>query len=250
MELPTTGSAYELKPYYEENGITIYNADCREVLPSLQKVDHVITDPPYSSRTHAGHDASATGHAGFGNDGANRVELGYDALSPSDCAVLSAMFASASDGWIVWMTDHVLAGSIDAGLSSQGRYVFAPIPFYAPGSRCRLSGDGPSSWTIWMVVARTRVLSRWGTLPGGYIQGHGSAWNDQMQMGGKPSGLMKEVVRDYSREGEVILDPFMGSGTTLRAAKDLGRKAIGIEIEEKYCEIAANRLRQEVLAFA
>jgi hypothetical protein len=63
----------------------------------------------------------------------------------------------------------------------------------------------------------------------------------------KPIGTMKWLVERVSRPGETILDPFMGSGTTLRAAKDLGRKAIGIEIEEKYCEIAAERLGQEVL---
>jgi len=61
----------------------------------------------------------------------------------------------------------------------------------------------------------------------------------------KPSGLLRILIE--ANEGEVILDPYMGSGTTLRAAKDLGRKAIGIEIEEKYCEIAVQRLRQEVL---
>jgi site-specific DNA-methyltransferase (adenine-specific) len=66
----------------------------------------------------------------------------------------------------------------------------------------------------------------------------------------KPSELLLDLMKPTTSESGTILDPFMGSGTTLRAAKDLGRKAIGIEIEEKYCEIAANRLRQEVLAFA
>lgn len=68
-----------------------------------------------------------------------------------------------------------------------------------------------------------------------------------MHMGGKPYRLMTALVSDYSRIENTILDPFMGSGTTLRAAKDLGRKAIGIELEEKYCEISARRLQQEVL---
>jgi DNA modification methylase len=65
----------------------------------------------------------------------------------------------------------------------------------------------------------------------------------------KPIKLMSELVSLFTNPGETIIDPFMGTGTTLRAAKDLGRKAIGIEIEERYCEIAAKRMAQEVFSF-
>ena len=73
-------------------------------------------------------------------------------------------------------------------------------------------------------------------------------WGHRHHKNEKPTELLRRAMQWLP--GETILDPFMGSGTTLRAAKDLGRQAIGIEIEEKYCEIAAERLRQEVLQFA
>jgi len=63
----------------------------------------------------------------------------------------------------------------------------------------------------------------------------------------KPHGIISSILRDFSKEGDLILDPFLGSGTTAYSAKKLGRKCIGIEISEKYCEIAKNRLRQSVM---
>ena len=233
------------EPYYQDDHVTIYHADCREMLPNIT-VDHVITDPPYSERTHAGHDASVNGRIGKSKDSSNRNEIGYGYLSKSDIFELSRLISNSCNGWIVWMTDHILAPHIEVSLIEQKRYVFAPLPYVAPGSSVRLSGDGPSSWTIWIIVSRTTAQSKWGTLRGAYISGKG--WNsERCHMGGKPLRLMSAIIGDYSRPGETILDPFMGSGTTLRAAKDLGRKAIGIEIEEKYCEIAAKRMAQEVL---
>jgi len=237
-----------MKPYYEHAGITIFHGRCEDILPGLGIVDHVITDPPFSERTHKGHNASASGHAGEGKDTAKRSALSYSPFTEADCSAAVGRFIAACSGWIVAMTDHSLAPVYCRELEAAGRYVFAPLPYFAPGSTVRLSGDGPCSWTTWLIVARTAAQSKWGTLPGGYVARPG--WIGQTErMGGKPTGLLRCIVADYSREGDLILDPYMGYGTTLLAAKELGRKAIGVEIDEAACEIAAKRLLQEVLEF-
>lgn len=218
---------------------TLYLGDCRDILPTLGKVDHIITDPPYSERTHAGHDAGARS----GRDGGHRETLGYGALSFPDVAALADSFSAVCDGWIVWITDHTLAPHIGACLEQCGRYVFAPLPYYHPGRSVRLTGDGPSSWTDWCIVARTAAQHRWGTLPGGYVAGHG--WNDKQRMGGKPTRLMQLLVNDYSRIGELVRDPFMGAGTTGVACAREGRRFVGIEIDLDAFDIACRRIDQE-----
>ena len=225
-----------MKPYYERAGIVVLLGDCRDILPQLEQVDHVITDPPFSERTHKGHDAVARP----ASDGASRRVLGYEPWSHCDAEAYVKAVTELCSGWIVTMTDHTLAPTLIRALDEAGRYVFAPLPYFAPGSTVRLSGDGPCSWTTWIIAARTAAQHRWGTLPGGYVAGTG--WLGTERMGGKPLPLMEAIVSDYSRPSETILDPFMGSGTTLVAAKKLGRKAIGIEVDEKYCELAVKRL--------
>lgn len=218
----------------------LYLGDCLEVLPTLPKVDAIITDPPYSERTHAGHDSVASSPAcDKGYDGADRKTLGYLPMTPELVKRIAAAFVAVCDAWIVWMTDHILTPDIRIALEAHGRYVFAPLPFYAPGSRVRLSGDGPSSWTDWIIVARTAAQSKCGTLPGGYSISNAN--QDKAQMGGKPTLLMEWLVRDYSIGG-VILDPFMGSGTTGVACTKLGRKFIGIEIDQTRFELACRRI--------
>lgn len=217
---------------------TLYLADCMEVLPTLPRVDAVITDPPYSERCHAGHDSGA----GKARDDAERKSLGYAALSLADVETLAASYANACNGWIVWMTDSDLALEVRSALERQGRYAFAPLPFYQPGRSVRLTGDGPSSWTDWIVVARTKAQSKWGTLPGGYIAGQG--WNDKARMGGKPTLLMDALVADYSRPGQVVLDTHMGAGTTGVSCVKAGRKFIGCEIDPGAFELACRRIEQ------
>jgi len=214
----------------------LWLGDCREVLPGLAKVDAVITDPPYSERCHNGHDLGAASS----RDGVGRNELGYSALSLDDVSSLALAFADATDGWIVWMTDSDLALAVRTALEKAGRYAFAPLPYFHPGRSVRLSGDGPSSWTDWIVVARTAAQMKWGTLPGGYVAGHG--WNDKARMGGKPTALMDQLVAHYSRLGQTILDSHMGAGTTGVSAARNGRKFIGCERDPEAFDIACRRI--------
>ncbi len=221
-------------------GATLYLGDCRDVLPLIGRVDAIITDPPYSERCHSGHDSGSAD----AKDGAARNTLGYAHLTLADVESLAAAYATLASSWVVWMTDSDLALAIRQELSKKGLYAFAPLPFYQAGRSVRLSGDGPSSWTDWIVVARTKAARKWGTLPGGYIAGPG--WNDKARMGGKPTKLMESLVLDYSRPGDVVLDTHMGAGTTGVAAINCGRKFIGVEIDPLAFELSCIRLEQAV----
>ena len=219
---------------------TLYLGDCLEILPTLPKVDAVITDPPYSDRTHKGQ------CVGEQNDGIARNPLDYAAWSLDAVDAFAGAASAVCNGWVACMCDDVLAPAYGAAFRLLGRYVFAPLPYFAPGSRVRLSGDGPSSWTIWIVVSRTKAQSRWGTLPGGYLRGAG--WDAPEKIGGKPIKLMEELLRDYSRAGQLVCDPCMGRGTTAIAAMAMNRRFIGIERDpdefERACERIENAQRQ------
>lgn len=221
--------------------VTLHCGDCREILPTLGKVDHIITDPPYSKRTHGGHDSYSAGEQ---RDGTKRQALNYEPLTELAVQKLSRLFASVSGGWICWMTDDVLAPAIGAGLAIRGRTVFAPLPFFQPGRSVRLSGDGPCSWTDWIICSRTSAQKKWGTLPGGYVAGEG--WSDKARMGGKPTRLMSLLVQHYSRGGDLVCDPFMGAGTTGVACVKEGRRFAGIEIDPAVFDTACRRIADEL----
>lgn len=212
---------------------TLYLGSCEDVLPGLIGIDHIICDPPHSDRTHSNHDDASHRREG-------RSELSYAALTPADVEALAGAFHQTGAGWIVWLTDFELANHARRTLGALGRTTFVPLPYYHPGRSIRMAGDGPSSWTDLIVVARTKEHLRWGTLPGGYVAGAG--WDDKARMGGKPTRLMQMLVADYSRSGELVCDPFMGAGTTGVACVKEGRRFIGIEIDEAAFDLSCRRI--------
>lgn len=199
------------KPYYQDELVTIYHGDCRGILPTLEPVDLVLTDPPY-------------GVAMLRGDSRVKAAIANDAQPPDIRFLLNIPKAiiwggnnfcdqlPRSTGWLVW---------------------YKHFPDMSRHSQAELA------WTN-----TTRTIRHYQEAYHGFMR-KADGWLHPTQ---KPPGLMRWCL-GLAPDAQSVLDPFMGSGTTLRAAKDLGLRAIGIEIEEKYCEIAAKRMAQGALNF-
>lgn len=224
-----TGSSWELR-----------HGRYADVLADVE-ADTLITDPPYSARTHEAHGRDPAA-AAMPNPKKAPKPVPYAHWSDDEMVEFIRSWSPRIRGWMAIITDHTLARTVER-ITAEDRYVFAPIPIVETGSRIRLAGDGPSSWTCWLIVARpkTRDFQRWGTLPGAYI---GSGKGDREHIGGKDSSIMRAIVRDYSRPNDLIVDPCAGAATTLYAAACEGRRSIGAEMDEATYEKALARLRR------
>lgn len=216
----------------------LYLGRWQDALAQIDRVDAVITDPPYGVRTHDG-----VNHLLRKNnimpDAASRTPIAYDAMAPSEVYAFVEAWAPRCRGWMVAMTSHDLIGAYEQAYRNAGRLAFAPVPIIQ--KRPRLVGDGPSSWAVYAMVSRprTREFSTWGCLSGAY---EAPTEKDAVIAGAKPLGLMCSIVRDYSRPGDLVCDPFAGSGTTLLAAVTEGRRAVGAEQKREHYDIAAKRI--------
>lgn len=199
-----------MRPYYDHGGITIYHGDCREVLPTLA-FDAVVTDPPY------GLAEKWQGGTWF-TRGVYASGVAWDSSAPQDVV---ASILAYNLPTIVWGGNH----------------------FAMPPAR---------GWLVWdktnAVPTMADVELAWTNIdkPAKRYAHPCNGWARQHPTE-KPIALMRWCLSHLPSGDGVIADPFMGSGTTLVAAKELGRHAIGIELSEAYCEIAAKRLSQEVL---
>lgn len=228
------------QPYYQDESCTIYHADCRDILPILPKVDLVLTDPPYEAEAH-----TLQRRVRRGNE-----PLSFEPLSFVLREAAAIGMSNLSTGWILVFCQIEAAMLWREQLEKAGAIYRRSCIWVKPDGMPQYSGDRPGMGYETFVACHAKGRSEWNG--GGK---HGVFIFNKGENGGipnehetqKPLKLIKELTNLFSNRDDVVLDPFMGSGTTLRAAKDLGRKAIGIEIEEKYCEIAVRRLAQEVL---
>lgn len=201
------------------DGITVIHGDCRDVLPLLEpgSVDLVLTDPPYG--------------VGF------QYTDAYDDARPDYDEWVIAIFEDMRRvGKMVMLT----TGMRNLWLYPPADWVLC---WAKPGSVRRSGIGGFNEWEPVLIYGKRRIYNDFWYLPD--VNQHDPAADGHPCP--KPVSLYTRLIQQGCDTDGLILDPFMGSGTTLRAAKDLGRKAIGVEIEEKYCQIAVKRLAQEVL---
>lgn len=222
--------------------IDIRHGDWRKALGDVEEVDAIITDPPYSPRTHGANRSPESLRAG--DQGKARRTISYAAWHREDADALAGFAARVVKNWVVVMGDHTIAGWHKEALEREGFYTFAPLPWYCHGGTIRMSGDGPSNWTVWIVVARRRTgpVTKWGTLPGGYTASKGAVAKNHI--GGKPRALMRAIIGDYTNPGDLVCDPCAGFGTTLLAAREYGCSSIGAEVDTDAFNEAQRRIQQ------
>lgn len=204
-----------MKPYYEHAGITIYHGDCREILPELACFDLLLTDPPYG----IGADKPNAHSSIRDNDRWPNSE--WDSNRPSHDLINSLL--KKAERCAIW----------------GGNYFASSLPC----SSCWLAWIKPQAETGFSMADMELC---WTNLPGAARVKTLPRRDGHLHPTQKPLALMSWCL-SFFLDAKNLIDPFMGSGTSLRAAKNAGLLAVGIEINEAYCEIAAKRLSQEVL---
>lgn len=212
----------------------------QDVLADVEQVDAVICDPPYSERTASGYKTNPEWSREIGSQPG--VEYGF--ITEQDVADFVGWWWRRCRHWMLVFGDHVSARWWESSLSQAGAYVFAPLPYIRTDGAPRFVGDGPTSLTDWLVVARHRSTTangspRRGSRPGWY---QGSCRRGEVT-GAKDLRAMRQIVGEYTLPGDLVCDPFSGSGTTARACVTEGRRFVGAERDPGTYRVAMDRLR-------
>jgi len=206
-------STVGIKPYYQETSGIIYHADCRVIVPKLSNncVDLVLTDPPYGI-------ALENNRTGGRIDGEKYKFVSWDKRPTND---FLKIIKQISKNQIIWGANYFNCFS-DEG----GAIVWDKLQPLSSSSQCEIASVSGYKKVF-------KYTQRWTNYVNTKQTDHPTE---------KPKELMEWIIENFSNENDLIIDPFLGSGTTIVAAKKLGRRFIGIEIEEKNCKVSARRL--------
>lgn len=224
---------------------TLYLGDCLEVLPVLDLVDHVITDPPYEQRMQ---DLHAQVKLRRTDGGPQRQALNFQSIQDIREPFL-AQVKRLDKGWLLAFCNVEGVAEWKAAILAKDLKFKTTCIWNKPDATPKLNGQGPAlSYECFTTTWAGRGHSRWNA--GGKRGVYTHMTNQKTRHGAhpteKPVSLMSEIVFDFTNEGEVVCDPFMGSGTTGVACVKLGRRFVGIEQDPAYFEIACERVRAAV----
>jgi len=241
-----------VQPYYEQGGISIYHGDTLDVLESLGgvTVDAVVMDPPYASGTrHEAHKNSSGAMLRGERWAAKPIENdqmttpGFIWLMRQVAYAVRPMLVEGGSvlSFIDWRQWPNLLGALESTNLRINQMVVWDKASYGLGNGFRAQHE--------LILHASKGTPNITSRAVGNVLAYKRADNED-HPSPKPIGLMQNLIEVVTAPGQLVLDPFMGAGATIRAAANLGRKAIGIELEERYCEIAARRLQQAVLPLA
>jgi len=212
----------------------------QDALADVTTCDALICDPPYSARTDEGYMSHGL------HEVAQTTDIGYRPITVDDAHALASSWSPRTRMWAVIFGDHISREWHAQAWEAYGWYVFAPVIWVKRGAAPRFRADGPGSQVDHMMIARRRCIlddSDQGSRPGWYLVGTPRAGNDYHGVtGSKDIAGMRAIVRDYSRPGDLVVDPFCGSGTTALACAMEGRRCITSEEKPEHYEIARKRL--------
>lgn len=226
--------------------ITLRCGRYQSMLHNVQ-CDALIADPPYSERTATGQRGNRT-NSWLGSPKASGIT--YGGWSEQQVHAFVEYWLPRTRRWFVMFGDHLTTQWALEALAAAGWYDFPPVPWTKTGAAPRIAADGPSPQAEYLAIARPRrrmVKPELRYRPGWY---HGTGERGARMVGAKPLWLLRAVVGDYSEPGDLVCDPCAGLGTTLVAARELGRHAVGAELNPDTYARAMQRLEQPVASVA
>lgn len=222
----------------------LFHGNCMELLPVLGGVDHCITDPPYEAEAHT----KGRRLLGKQQNGQRTVEYGaldFDSITEKERAEVSRLCAELCQGWFLAFCQAEAVSAWRHAHEAAGAKYRRSMVWIKPDGAPQFTGDRPGMGYESIVASwcgEGRSVWNGGGKHGVFTHPNREDNNPKQHTTQKPIGLMMELVSLFSNSGDVVLDPFMGSGTTGVACAKMGRRFIGIERDERYFEIACSRI--------